>query len=152
MQHRVRKKLDPDVIKTAPDETPASEADLSKAEEEKLSSLVSALQVENSELASENERLSKERDVESIKARLIEPYARNVFRFLVGYSSSVGIFIVLHGFKAWGFALDPIVLSVLSGSTALSAIGLVGIVVRGLFLSNGAPSVPLKSKGNRPAH
>lgn len=64
---------------------------------------------------------------------LREATANRVYWYLVGYSGWSGFLLLLHGSKYNGFSLDTPVLSLLVGSTAVSAIGLVGIVVKGLF-------------------
>lgn len=48
----------------------------------------------------------------------------------------------MHGFSRVGFVISDVVLSVIAGSTAVAAIGLVGFVVSGLF---GAGKAPPKS-------
>jgi hypothetical protein len=58
-------------------------------------------------------------------------YAKRVFNYLVGYSLAVLVLLVFSGLRQL-FIADS-VLSVLAGSTALAAIGLVGFVVKGLF-------------------
>lgn len=64
---------------------------------------------------------------------LRKDYAERVYNYLVGYSFGCMALLVLSGFKISGFILPDVVLSVIVGSTAVSAIGLVGFVVNGLF-------------------
>lgn len=64
---------------------------------------------------------------------LRKEYAQKVFRYLVGYSFGCATILVLAGWSICGFRLPDLVLSILVGSTAVSAIGLVGFVVSGLF-------------------
>lgn len=64
---------------------------------------------------------------------LREKYAKHVYLYLIGYSTAAFLLIVAHGFRLFGFNLEMPVLALLVGSTAVSAIGLVGIVVKGLF-------------------
>ena len=64
---------------------------------------------------------------------LRESYSQRVFWYLVAYSSAALLLVFLHGWRVLGFQLDTVVLSLVVGSTAVSAIGLVGIVVKGLF-------------------
>lgn len=92
------------------------------------------------DLSSENERLKADLDqsqgkltYEDVRAKLMGPYANRVFCFLVGYCLFVGVILLLHGFKICSFELPELVLSVIAGSTAAAAIGLVGFVVSGLF-------------------
>ena len=65
--------------------------------------------------------------------RLRETYAKKVYYYLIAYSLCAYALILAHGFKLWGFQIDSSVIGIVVGSTAVSAIGLVGIVVRGLF-------------------
>jgi hypothetical protein len=60
-------------------------------------------------------------------------YANKVFAYLVAYSIFAGLVLACSGWKFLGFVLPEIALTALVGSTAVSAIGLVGIVVTGLF-------------------
>ena len=74
-------------------------------------------------------------DIENLRSdrKLREKYADAIMQFLQCYSISVGFFIVLSGFSAWGFTLPEPVLISLVGSTAIAAIGLVGFIAKGLF-------------------
>lgn len=60
-------------------------------------------------------------------------YANKVYTYLCVYSGVCAVMLVLSGWKVWGFELPSTVLSILVGSTATAAIGLVGFVVNGLF-------------------
>lgn len=60
-------------------------------------------------------------------------YASWVFCYLVSYS--VAVFLILVCFGLGYMKIPEVVLSALVGSTAVSAIGLVGFVVSGLFKS-----------------
>lgn len=65
--------------------------------------------------------------------QLREKYSERVFWYLVAYSSAAIVILVFQGFGIWSFKLDTAVMALLVGSTAVSAIGLVAVVVRGLF-------------------
>lgn len=66
--------------------------------------------------------------------RLRQQYANKVFCYLVWYSLVSLVLVLASGYKVWtSFDLPPQVLLVIVGSTAASAIGLVGFVVSGLF-------------------
>ncbi len=72
--------------------------------------------------------------------KLIEPMARSSFVFMCSYCGVVGALITFHGFKLFGFVLPDRVLEFLVGSTAVTVIGLVGMVLTGVFVgarSNG---------------
>lgn len=83
-------------------------------------------------LQEENEDLKSTR-------QLRKSAALHAFCYLCGLSVAVFVLLLFHGFRLWGFQLDTVVLTTLSGGTFVSAIGLFGIVVKGLFpnRSNG---------------
>jgi hypothetical protein len=65
--------------------------------------------------------------------------ARRAFQYLVGLSATVTVLLLLDGFRVRGFELPTTVLTTLAGGTFVSAIGLFGIVVKGLFPANSSP-------------
>ncbi|MCZ4351990.1 hypothetical protein O4H61_05635 [Roseovarius aestuarii] len=65
---------------------------------------------------------------------LIEPYALKSFRFMWIYCGFVGVVLLLDSFKICGFNMDPTVQAYLVGSTAVTVIGLVGMVLTGIFV------------------
>ncbi len=81
----------------------------------------------------ENER--KHEEIENLKSyrELREKYARRVWYFLCFYTSSVFILIILNALFGTCVNVPVSVLVTLAGSTAVAAIGLVGIVAQGLF-------------------
>lgn len=116
----------PSVIEDAPG---TSVVDFDAAESAKQLQLNAQLSAENEKLKAETER----RDPKSVRAGMMEPYAKKVFRYLRWYTISVGVILILHGFRIFGFHLPDMTLSILVGSTAVSAIGLVRSIVNGLF-------------------
>jgi hypothetical protein len=65
-------------------------------------------------------------------------YANYAFRFLLGFSIFCGLVLVAQGSPDCPFKLgDPVVIALIS-STAVSVVGLVGWVARGLFKAPGA--------------
>jgi hypothetical protein len=64
---------------------------------------------------------------------LIKPYASKSFKFMCGYCSFVGLVLLLDGFS-FGLTLPESVLDLLVGSTAVTVIGLVGMVLTGVFI------------------
>ena len=66
--------------------------------------------------------------------KLIAPSAKNAFRYMSCYSAGSFILLMLDGLKAWGFDLDESVLDLLVGSTAVTVLGLVGMVLTGIFI------------------
>lgn len=105
-------------------------------------------QDENSRLQDEitelRQQLSEFRDskrASEILNNLIEPYANKAFAFMCAYSGTVAIFLILDGFGTAllriglpPFSLPTSVLSLLVGSTAVTVIGLVGMVLTGIFV------------------
>jgi len=59
--------------------------------------------------------------------------SKRVFCYLISYSIFSGILIILEGFSILDFDLPDVVLTAVVGGTAVSAIGLVGFVVQGLY-------------------
>jgi hypothetical protein len=123
--------LDPSIIDTAPI-TPDRQ-DFSGPESDYFIELVGKLAAENGELRAELARLKAKETYDDVRRDLMKPYATRVFRFLICYCTFVGVTLLLQGFHLWGFNLSDTVMAVISGSTAASAIGLVGFVVNGLF-------------------
>jgi hypothetical protein len=107
--------------------------DLDAAESDYYISLVGELAAQNQELAAEVDRLQGLNTFESVRARMAAPYADKVFWFLVWYCVFVGVIVLFSGFSPFGFKISDAVMCVIAGSTAVSAIGLVGFVVNGLF-------------------
>jgi hypothetical protein len=56
-----------------------------------------------------------------------------VYQYLVCCSLAAFLVLILQGTRYNGFQLDGTVMALIVGSTAVSAIGLVGTVVGGLF-------------------
>lgn len=71
--------------------------------------------------------------IDDVLAEMMRPYADKVFKFVAWYCSIVGIIVVGDGFGDDVFHLSDTVLGIIAGSTAVSVIGLIEIVVRGLF-------------------
>ena len=65
---------------------------------------------------------------------LIKPYADKTFWFMCIYCGGVAVMLLLHGFKISRFSLPDNVLGFLVGSTAATVIGLVGMVLTGIFV------------------
>ncbi len=82
----------------------------------------------------ELERTRKRVRTIEILDELIEPMAKRAFWFMCIYCAIVGAFVGLHGFAVRGFKLPDDVLQFLVGSTATTVIGLVGMVLTGIFV------------------
>jgi hypothetical protein len=85
----------------------------------------------------ELDSLENKRTVEEVKASMIQPFADKVFCFVVVYCLAVGAFLIGDGFSNNGFDLDESTIGIIAGSTAVSVIGLIGMVVSGLFGKSG---------------
>lgn len=131
MPPRPPTRRDPSIIKTAP--TEPDRQDFDEAQSQFYLDLVGQLSAENEQLRADNDRLKGQQTYDDVRARMMEPYANKVFGFLVGYCLFVAVLILLSGFKLWHFSISDTVLGIIAGSTAASAIGLVGFVVNGLF-------------------
>lgn len=131
MPPELQKPLDPKIIRSSPLEPPPQDFD--QAESDFYLEIVADLSEQNAALKAENDRLKGEQDFNRVKASLIAPYSNKVFSFLCIYCLGVFLLILGSGQKFIEFNLAKEVLVVLSGSTAVAAIGLVGIVVKGLF-------------------
>jgi hypothetical protein len=95
---------------------------------------VSELALELEEFTAENARLKGKQSVDDVRAEMLKPYANKVFWFVVWYCVVVGAMLLLAGFRAvTGFVLSDTILSIIAGSTAVSVIGLIGMVISGLF-------------------
>lgn len=81
----------------------------------------------------EIERLEGMQSVEQVKARMLEPYVKKVFQFVLWYCIAVAGILIISGFEISGFSLPETILAIISGSTAVSVIGLIGLVITGLF-------------------
>lgn len=128
--------VSPGSIDTAREDD-ANSVDFSAEQSRFYSRIVAELQVEVEGLKAENARLKAKSQTDGVRAGLMEPYANKVFKFLVGYCGFVGAILLLKGFSIGGFDLADYVIGIIAGSTAASAIGLVGFVVSGLFKPTG---------------
>jgi hypothetical protein len=96
--------------------------------------MVSYLSDSLSDKDAELERLKGQQTVEQVRATLLAPFSSKVYWFVVGYCAVVGIMLLLSGWKtSTGFTLSDTVLGIIAGSTAVSVIGLIGMVISGLF-------------------
>ncbi len=93
------------------------------------------------EVVADNERLQQ--DFDALKRnkstiaeldKLIGPSAKNAFRYMSAYSLGSFALLLLDGSRYGGFDLDESVLDLLVGSTAVTVLGLVGMVLTGIFV------------------
>jgi hypothetical protein len=89
------------------------------------------------ELKSELSALRRQNKTADILDTLIVPYAGKTYLFMVFYCLAVGVLVASSGYK-WGaysfFSLEESTLNFLVGSTATAVVGLVGMVLTGIFI------------------
>lgn len=90
--------------------------------------------LENFQLKQTVAELEQKLRTKGILDGLIEPYAGRAFNFMCVYSGFVGSVLLLDSFNISGFEMDPTVQAYLVGSTAVTVIGLVGMVLTGVFV------------------
>lgn len=90
--------------------------------------------LENFQLKQTVAELEQKLRTKDILDGLIEPYAGRAFNFMCVYSGFVGSVLLLDPFNISGFEMDPTVQAYLVGSTAVTVIGLVGMVLTGVFV------------------
>ena len=90
--------------------------------------------LENFQLKQTVAELGQKLRTKDILDGLIEPYAGRAFNFMCVYSGFVGSVLLLDSFNISGFEMDPTVQAYLVGSTAVTVIGLVGMVLTGVFV------------------
>lgn len=126
--------LDPSLIDNAPD----LPDEIGKTSERILLDtyieIASDLGEQLAQAEAEIERLEGLQTVEQVKASLLAPYSERVFWFVVGYCAVVGEMLFLAGWKQiTRFELSDTILAIIAGSTAVAVIGLIGMVISGLF-------------------
>ena len=120
-------KFDPSLIDSAPIES-GSQGELLESEK-----VIVALSAELEETKAELAGIKAKKTIDDVKVELLEPYSNKVFWYVVIYCLIVGLIIIGDGFKVYQFDLSDTVLGIIAGSTAVSVIGLIGVVVSGLF-------------------
>jgi hypothetical protein len=122
-----------DDIDTAPETSVATQQDTLVTAEDLRDAFVRVVE-ENASLRQELDTTKKRVRTIEILDELIEPMAKRAFAFMCVYCGAVGALVTLHGFKTSGFQLPETVLQFLVGSTATTVIGLVGMVLTGIFV------------------
>jgi hypothetical protein len=129
-------RLDPKVIDAAPVDPDVVPVQINDDLFGEFRDMVGDLALQLDEANAEIERLRGQKTVAQVKAAMLEPYSKGVFWFVVGYCVVVAILLVLAGWGAvTGFHLSDAILGIIAGSTAVSVIGLIGMVITGLFAS-----------------
>jgi hypothetical protein len=85
------------------------------------------------ESEAEVDRLTGKATVDDVRAQMLQPFAEKVFAFVALYCVAVFALLIASGQQRGSFHLSDTVLSVIAGSTAVSVIGLIGMVISGLF-------------------
>ena len=85
-------------------------------------------------LKAEYDSLKTNNDTINILNDLMKPSANKAFWYMFVYSGFVGLVLIMNGFGCFKIGLDPEVLKFLVGSTAATVLGLVGMVLTGIFV------------------
>lgn len=101
---------------------------------ENLVAALARISEENSQLKQDLEAVQKKVRTTEILDNLLEPSANKAFRYMFAYSGSVGLILLMNGFGCFSNPLETEVLNFLVGSTAVTVIGLVGMVLTGIFV------------------
>lgn len=131
----VQEKFDLSVIGAAPDSVkdkgkiPDFEA-LYKEYFEKFNKL----SVEKFDLLEEMNSLKAEVRTSQTLDRLIHPFANKAYWFMVFYCVFVGAVVIKDAMHDGKFAVQPDITKILIGSTAANVLGLVGMVLTGVFV------------------
>jgi hypothetical protein len=89
---------------------------------------------EKAELELELDRLKRANRASEILDNLIEPFANKTFYFMCTYCAFVGLIVILNAFGCFSRQISDSVAQILVGSTAVTVIGLVGMVLTGIFV------------------
>ena len=127
-------------LKLTPADVDLSSTHLSTQPKVDLESYISTLERfsvlsnENIELKSEINALKQKLKTNDHLDGLIQPYAARAFWFMSLYCGFVALILILQGFHIWTFTLTDSVTQIIVGSTAVTVIGLVGMVLTGIFV------------------
>jgi hypothetical protein len=123
-----------DDIDGAPSSLPAPAPTMSPKEIEELRDSFNRVTSEKADLEDDNFRLKRALASKERLDSLIAPYANRSFWFMCVYCAVVAGLLIASGIKSSGFQLEDGVLKVLTGSTGVTVIGLVGMVLTGIFV------------------
>lgn len=130
-------RIDPSVIDSAPVEPEDLPVAVDDDLFESYRDMVGDLALQLDEAQAEIQRLEGQQTVAQVKAALLAPYSKRVFWFVVSYCVAVAAMLLLAGWgDRTGFELSDAILGIIAGSTAVSVIGLIGMVITGLFASD----------------
>lgn len=120
-------------LDNAPPAIPVSPGDVQVTTEDYANKLAQVTE-EKDRLYFENEKLKLNAETARTLNDLIKPFANKAFWFMCSYCAVVGLMVLFHGFTLCGFSLPDSALNFLVGSTAAAVIGLVGMVLTGIFV------------------
>lgn len=120
-----------DIIDKAP--TEPVDIDTTTDEDDVERELIGTLQDQLAETQAELESERASRLIERTKAELMKPLLVRVYNLVAAYCAFILILAALQGFSIFGFELEEMILAILSGSTAVSVIGLIGMLISGVF-------------------
>lgn len=121
-------------IDSAPTTLPASTEPIAADKLANLLKKVDALSQKNEALEDECAKLRRDKRTTELLDSLIQPFARYTFLFMVAYSIFVGKLLWDQITGALAKPLSDDVIKLLVGSTAATVIGLVGMVLTGIFV------------------
>jgi hypothetical protein len=122
---------DPSIIDDAP--LAASAEEIGEDDRAYLT-MIGDLSLELDSARAELEQLKAKKTVDDVRASMLEGYSNRVFWSVVSYCAAVGAMITAAGFEGrTSFELSDAILGIIAGSTAVSVIGLIGMVITGLF-------------------
>lgn len=107
---------------------------VSEDEPQRLYERLRELADENGELRQTVSELKQKLRTKNELDALIRPYASKAFWFMCSYSLGVAAMLACHGSAIISYELPDSVLEFLVGSTAVTVIGLVGMVLTGIFV------------------
>lgn len=117
----------------APSETAQTETDVVVTKDD-LTVALARVSDENFQLKQGLDEAEKKIRTSKILDNMLEPSAKKAFNYMFAYSGAVGLILLMNGFGCFVNMLDAEVLKFLVGSTAVTVIGLVGMVLTGVFI------------------
>lgn len=117
----------------APSETAQTETDVVVTKDD-LTVALARVSDENFQLKQGLDEAEKKIRTSEILDNMLEPSAKKAFNYMFAYSGAVGLILLMNGFGCFVNMLDAEVLKFLVGSTAVTVIGLVGMVLTGVFI------------------
>lgn len=120
-------------LDNAPPAIPVQPGDVQVTAEDYASRLARVTS-EKDELYNENQKLKLNAETVRTLNELIKPMAEKAFVFMCCYAFGVLALLLLDGSNHNGFNLPDSTLDFLVGSTAATVIGLVGMVLTGIFV------------------